>query len=64
MRGSTITTIVLAVIGGAVLADILIHPSGTTAAGNAAAGLLVPSYAAVLGAVPAGYRNPGGGGMG
>jgi hypothetical protein len=34
---------------GIILADILIHPQGTTAAGNAAAGILKPTYNALLG---------------
>lgn len=39
----------MAVIGGAIVADVLIHPKGTTAAGNALIGVLKPSYNAILG---------------
>ncbi len=56
MRGSTFATIAIAVIGGVIIADFLIHPNGTIAAGNAANNLLVPSYAALLGVSP-GYSN-------
>lgn len=52
MRGSTIATVALAVISGIVIADVLIHPKGTLAAGAAANDIAVPAYAALLGAVP------------
>jgi len=54
--GSKVASILVAVIGAAVIADFLIHPAGTLAAGNAANSVLVPSYSAVLGAVP-GYSS-------
>lgn len=37
------------VIGGIIFADILIHPVGTAAAGNAAAAIATPTYNALLG---------------
>lgn len=40
--------ITLFIIGG-MAADVLIHPAGTTAAGNALAGLWKPGLNAVLG---------------
>lgn len=56
MRGSAIATWAMAVVAGIVVADVLIHPQGTAAAGNAANNVLVPSYAALLGTVP-GYNS-------
>ena len=52
MRGSTIATVMLAIVSGIVVADVLIHPKGTLAAGAAANDITVPAYAALLGAVP------------
>lgn len=40
------------IIAGIIIADILIHPAGTTAAGNAAIGFAVPTYDALLGTAP------------
>jgi hypothetical protein len=37
------------VIGGVIVADILIHPAGTAAASKGAAGILSPSFNALLG---------------
>lgn len=56
MNGSTIAAIALAAIGGIMLADVLIHPAGTLAAGTAANDLTVPAEASLLGAVP-GYSS-------
>jgi len=56
MRGSTLATVALAIISGIVIADVLIHPQGTLAAGSAANDITVPAYAALLGAVP-GYSK-------
>ena len=44
----------LLIIAGIIVADILIHPKGTTAAGNAAIGFAVPTYDALLGTAPKG----------
>lgn len=52
MRGSTIATVMLAIVSGIVIADVLIHPQGTLAAGAAANDVTVPAYAALLGATP------------
>jgi hypothetical protein len=52
VRGSAFAAIAFAVIGGVIIADVLIHPQGTTAAGNAAIGVTVPAYSALLGTVP------------
>lgn len=52
MRGSTIATVMLAIVSGIIVADVLIHPQGTLAAGAAANDITVPAYAALLGAVP------------
>lgn len=40
------------VVVGVIVADILIHPAGTTAAANGVAGVLKPTYSALLGAHP------------
>lgn len=37
------------VVTGVIIADILIHPAGTTAAANGVAGILNPTYNALLG---------------
>lgn len=37
------------VVGGVIIADILLHPGGTMAAGNATAKILTPTYNALLG---------------
>lgn len=52
MRGSTLATVALAIVSGIVIADVLIHPQGTLAAGAAANDIAVPTYSALLGAVP------------
>lgn len=40
------------IIGGVIVADILIHPEGTQAATNGLANILKPSYSALLGVAP------------
>lgn len=40
------------VVTGIVIADILSHPSGTSAATNGLANILSPTYSALLGTVP------------
>ena len=37
------------VVGGIIVADILIHPAGTQAAANGAASIITPSEHALLG---------------
>jgi len=60
MGGSKWVSVALAVVGGVIIADIMIHPAGTIAAGSAANAITVPAEASLLGAVP-GYA-PGVGG--
>lgn len=52
--GSKIAGIAMIVVAGVILGDVLIHPQGTTAAGNAFIGILTPSYDALLGTPPKG----------
>lgn len=53
MRGSAIASLAVLVVTGVIIADFLIHPQGTQAAGNALANSLVkPSFSALLGTVP------------
>jgi hypothetical protein len=47
--GAKIFVLAGAVVTGIVLADILIHPQGTTAAGNAIVGVEKPAANALLG---------------
>lgn len=42
------------VISGIIIADILIHPTGTAAAANGVKTIAVPSYNALLGSTSAG----------
>lgn len=47
--GAKIGAFFMAAVGGIIIADILIHPEGTKAAGQAIAGILTPTYNALLG---------------
>lgn len=47
--GSKIFSAFAAIVTGVIIADIWIHPAGTAAAGSAVAGILKPSYNALLG---------------
>jgi len=47
--GGTIAVIILAIITGVIIADVLTHPTGTQAAGNALTSFAKPSYNALLG---------------
>lgn len=49
MMGSKVFAALTLVITGTIIADILIHPAGTKAAGDAVTGILRPSFNAVLG---------------
>ena len=50
MQGAgTFAVLGLAVITGIIIADILTHPTGTAAAGNALTSFAKPSYNALLG---------------
>ena len=41
------------VLVGVIIADLVTHPSGVTAGGNALGGILKSTYSAMLGTVPA-----------
>ena len=47
--GARIGAFFMAVVSGVIIADVLIHPQGTKAAGDAVAGILTPTYNALLG---------------
>lgn len=49
MGGISWGAVIAAVISGIIIADILIHPAGSQAAGNAGATVLKPTYNALLG---------------
>lgn len=50
--GSRIAAAFTLIVVGVIVADILIHPDGTTAAANGVASILKPSYSALLGTAP------------
>lgn len=47
--GARLAAAFAAVISGVIVADILIHPQGTKAAADGVAGILKPTYNALLG---------------
>jgi len=47
--GSQIFSLAALVVGGIIVADILIHPTGTQAAANGLASLTTPAESALLG---------------
>jgi hypothetical protein len=47
--GARFFTLATFVIAGIILADIIVHPQGTTAASNGIVSILTPSYNALLG---------------
>lgn len=47
--GSQIFSLAALVVGGIMLADILIHPAGTQAAANGLASITTPAEASLLG---------------
>lgn len=49
MGGISWGVVIATVITGIIVADILTHPQGTQAAGNAAATIAKPTYNALLG---------------
>ena len=49
MGGISWGVVIATVISGIIIADILVHPQGTQAAGNAAATVAKPTYNALLG---------------
>jgi hypothetical protein len=50
--GSKIFSLAALVVGGIILADILIHPAGTQAASQGLAGILTPAESSLLGSAP------------
>lgn len=52
MHGSAIGAAFALVVAGVIIADVLIHPKGTQAAANGIAGILTPTYNALLGGGP------------
>ena len=57
MRASTIGAAIGVVVTGVILADLIAHPNGTKAAGQAITATATPTYAALLGNVPSGYHK-------
>lgn len=49
MRPTTFVGVVGLVIVGIIIADVLMHPQGTTAAASGAATIIDPTYNALLG---------------
>lgn len=47
--GARIASAFALIVTGIIIADILIHPQGTQAAANGVAGILTPTYSALLG---------------
>ena len=50
--GSSFFSLAALVVSGIVVADILIHPTGTQAASNGLASIVTPSESALLGTPP------------
>ena len=50
--GSSFFSLAALVVSGIVVADILIHPTGTQAASNGLASIVTPSESALLGTAP------------
>ena len=57
MRASTIGAVIAVIVTGVIVADLIVHPNGTKAAGQAIATTATPTYAALLGNVPSGYHK-------
>lgn len=55
MRPTNFIGLLGLVVIGIMLADILTHPQGTSAAANGLVALTVPTEAALLGRTPSGY---------
>lgn len=45
------------VIGGIIIADVLLHPTGTAAAATGTTQILTPTYSALLGGAPVNQLN-------
>jgi hypothetical protein len=52
MRVTTVIGLAGLTVVGIMLADILIHPQGTQAAGNVLIGIITPTESALLGTAP------------
>jgi hypothetical protein len=52
MRPTSILGLAGLVVVGVIVADFLIHPSGTTAAANGIVSIEKPSFSALLGSAP------------
>jgi hypothetical protein len=52
MRVTTLIGLAGLCVMGIIVADILIHPTGTTAAGNVLTGIITPTESALLGTAP------------
>lgn len=52
--GARFFTLATFVIAGIILADIIIHPAGTTAASQGVVSIITPSFNALLGGTGAG----------
>jgi hypothetical protein len=50
--GSAIFSLAALVVGGIIVADILIHPAGTQAAANGLAQITTPAESSLLGTAP------------
>jgi hypothetical protein len=50
--GSQVFSLAALVVGGIILADILIHPAGTQAAANGVADIATPAESSLLGTAP------------
>lgn len=50
--GSQLFSLAALVVGGIIVADILIHPQGTQAAANGLAQITTPAESSLLGTVP------------
>jgi hypothetical protein len=50
--GSQIFSLAALVVGGIIVADILIHPTGTQAAANGLASITTPAESSLLGTAP------------
>lgn len=52
MRPTTLIGLAGLIVVGIIVADVLTHPTGTTAAGNAVVNLAKPTESALLGVAP------------
>ena len=56
MRVSGVLSLAALVVGGIIVADLIAHPTGTKAAAGGLVNLATPTYSALLGNVPSGYK--------